>query len=345
MKIPEMTFGAGWHLPHKTVPRQIPQKIELLSVDLLDENRSLVNDLKGLAKILELELGWHYLLDLSWIIRNLGTVTGKRIMDAGAGTGLMQWYLAQKGADVISVDRQSRAALPLRFRSYFHIRGLRAEDLLTPGQVLLQSLNKPKLLLKNLASLFQHPMLPPTTDLDLAGEAQPEQRSAAKRKSTRSEPGHLPPGNIWIYNQDLASLKDIEDDSIDAVVAVSALEHNPPQSLTSVVNELLRVLKPGGALLATLTASPEQDWWHEPSSGWCYSESSLQRLFDLPADTLSNYDQYAELFNDLRRCTELRDHLASFYFQSDKNGMPWGKWDPQYLPVGVCKVKPRIAPA
>ena len=36
---------------------------------------------------------------------------------------------------------------------------------------------------------------------------------------------------------------------------------------------------------------------------------------------------------------ELRDNLASFYFRSGDNGMPWGKWDPQYQPVGVCKVK------
>jgi len=38
-------------------------------------------------------------------------------------------------------------------------------------------------------------------------------------------------------------------------------------------------------------------------------------------------------------CQELRDHLAEFYFLSGDNGMPWGKWDPQYQPVGVCKVK------
>ena len=27
--------------------------------------------------------------------------------------------------------------------------------------------------------------------------------------------------------------------------------------------------------------------------------------------------------------------LADFYFRSGDNGMPWGNWDPQYMPVGV----------
>ena len=31
------------------------------------------------------------------------------LVDAGAGVGLMQWYLASNGVDVLSVDRGSRA--------------------------------------------------------------------------------------------------------------------------------------------------------------------------------------------------------------------------------------------
>ena len=40
----------------------------------------------------------------------------------------------------------------------------------------------------------------------------------------------------------------------------------------------------------------------------------------------------------LRRSV-VRDNLARFYFQSGDNGMPWGKWDPQYQSVGVRKIK------
>ncbi|PWH13338.1 MAG: hypothetical protein DDG59_14380, partial [Anaerolineae bacterium] len=146
-------------------------------------------------------------------------------------------------------------------------------------------------------------------------------------------------GCVWIYNQDLSQLTDIPDNTLDAVAALSALEHNPPERLPSVVQELMRVLKPGGLLLATLGASPDRDWLHEPSQGWCYSEATLRRAFDLAPETPSNYNRYAELMEALRDCVELRDNLARFYFRSGENGMPWGKWDPQYQSVGILKVK------
>jgi hypothetical protein len=122
-------------------------------------------------------------------------------------------------------------------------------------------------------------------------------------------------------------------------VAVSALEHNPPESLPIVVAELMRVLKPGSKLLATLGASRDKDWLHVPSQGWCFTEASLRRLFDLSSDVSSNYDDYDVLLAALRDCVELRSGLASFYYHSGENGMPWGQWDPQYQAVGVCKVK------
>ncbi len=145
---------------------------------------------------------------------------------------------------------------------------------------------------------------------------------------------------MTIYNQDLKNLVDIPDNSLDAVVAISALEHNQPEELTLVVNELLRILKPGAPLLATLTAGSPQDWWHAPSSGWCYTDTSLRRFFQLPIDTPSNYARFDDLLTDLANCNELRDGLARFYFKTGDNGMPWGRWEPQYPPVGVCKIKP-----
>jgi ubiquinone/menaquinone biosynthesis C-methylase UbiE len=289
------------------------ERIEILSVDLLDKERQTVDELKRLARSLGLEFGWHYLLDLAWIISQLGSPTGKRIMDAGAGTGVMQWYLAERGAEVLSVDRASRADLPLRFRRRFRADGLRAQDLLPASQAFKKKMLGSDKLRAKIASQAR----------DLADLTQ------ASRTA----------GKVTIYNQDLKSLTDIPDDSLEAVVAVSALEHNTPQDLELVVEELLRVLKPGGVLLATLGAAQSQDWFHEPSQGWCYSEASLRRCFKLPAGTPSNYDQYTELFAALVGCAELRDDLASFYYRSGDNGMPWGIWDPQYQPVGVLKVK------
>ena len=291
----------------------MPDNIEILPVSLLDGNRSTVNKLKQLARQLGLEFGWHYLLDLTWIIQQLGPVEGKRVMDAGAGTGIMQWYLAEGGATVLSVDRASRANLPLRFRRRYRVHGLRKQDLLPFHRTIRSSLLGSGKLRARLASQRR--------ELSSLGSSQ---RAA---------------GQVIIYNQDLKNLAGIPDNSLDAVVAVSALEHNSPDDLQQVVAELLRVLKPGAPLLATLGAAPGEDWFHTPSQGWCYSEASLRRSFQFLPETPSNYVRYDELFTSLRDCAELRDNLARFYFQSGDNGMPWGKWDPQYQSVGVRKIK------
>lgn len=289
------------------------EKIEILPVILLTQHRDTVSELKQLARSLRLDFGWHYLLDLTWMITQLGPVEGKRIIDAGAGTGVMQWYLANHGAHVISVDRFSRANLPLRFRSRFNVQGARSDDLTPAWQVFKDNLRAQSNLKVKLSSQTR----------ELLGIVE---RQRAK-------------GDVTVYNQDLKHMPEIENDSTDAVVAVSALEHNQPDELESVVTELMRVLKPGGVLLATLGAARDQDWFHEPSQGWCYTDKSLRNYFELPNEVSSNYTDYDKLLSELSDCAELRENLAKFYFKSGDNGMPWGVWDPQYQSVGVCKIK------
>lgn len=302
-------------------PEGLSDKIEILSVELLDQNRSVVNHLRDLAARLHIELGWHYLLDLSWTIAQLGTVQNKIILDAGAGVGILQWYLAQAGAQVISVDRGSRLFLPLRFRSRFSVQGLTKSDLAPAHQVLMNYLKQPvgKPLVRKLAA-----------------------RSLAFwRDAISSLDKNHSDGSVTIYHQDLRSLAHIKDLSVDAVVSISALEHNSPEDLPVVARELMRVLKPGGPLLATLCAARDHDWYHQPSSGWCYTDTSLRRLFSLSPQAPSNYSSHAELFERLKNCAELKDNLARFYSHSDQTGMPGGVWNPEYQPVGVVKIKDR----
>lgn len=309
----------GMAIPPNTAQAdRLKDRIEILSVELLEQQRPLVTRLRRLARSLHLEFGWHYLLDLSWILSQVGNTRSAssaplRILDAGAGTGLIQWYLAEQGAEVISVDRMSRAHLPLRFRQRFRVQGLRKQDLAPTRQV------------------FQN-------NWKGAGKLQVKLVNQLKELSSLANL-HRSAGKVFIYNQDLRNLADIPDNSIDVVVSVSALEHNPPEDLPLVRAELLRVLRPGGALLATLCAAEQQDWFHQPSQGWCYTDASLRRLFALAEDVPSNYDRYAELFQALRGCEELRKNLARFYYRSGEGGMPWGVWDPKYQPVGVCKTK------
>jgi ubiquinone/menaquinone biosynthesis C-methylase UbiE len=296
------------------------EKLEILPVSLLESERQIIGELKDLASRLKLEFGWHYLLDLSWIIRQLDHVEGKSIIDAGAGTGVMQWYLAEKGAQVYSVDRDNRANLSPRFRRRFEVSGLREKDLDPRMSTKEVNANASLSSIKAWASDF----------FDQVKYELIENRVTSESQF---------PGRVVIYNQDLADLADIADNSMDAIVAVSSLEHNSHHDLESVVAEMMRILIPGGALFATLGAARDKDWFHEPSKGWCYSQETLRRIFSISPDTSSNYSQYDQLFEQLRTNKELQDNLAAFYFLSGDNGMPWGNWDPQYQPVGICKIK------
>ncbi|MFC2025995.1 class I SAM-dependent methyltransferase [Chloroflexota bacterium] len=306
------------------------QKIEIISIDILDHQRIMVDELKQLANSLKLEFGWHYLLDLTWIINELGVIKGKEIMDAGAGIGVMQWYLANHNVHVFSVDRESRADLPLRFRSNFYVDGLRKSDLLPSIQVVANNFKTDE---SNIE------VRSPSRRLIKFGRDLLTCTRLAFADNVPIFDNRGDKGRVTIYNQDLKHLGEIEDNILDAVVAVSALEHNTPDGLVQVVQEMMRVLKPGGVLLASLNAARDQDWWHKASSGWCYTDTSLRKIFDLPSHTPSNFDQYDKLFTALQNSTELRTNLARFYFQSGDNGMPWGKWDPKYQPLGICKVK------
>lgn len=296
--------------PAEPMEKCVEDKIELLATSLLDEERPVVEELRRLARELGLDFGWHYLLDLTWILRSLPPQARQgTILDAGAGVGLLQWYLAGQGAHVLSVDRLERNDLPLRFRGRFAVEGLHQADLHPFG----------------VSAWGKYPSLKAAGGDLLHGMAGLLKRSGQ--------------GKVTIYHQDLGELDDIPDNSIDGVVSVSALEHNSLAGLRKVVAELLRVLKPGGRLLATLTAGRDTDWFHEASQGWCYTAGTLREVFGLADNAADNYDQYDALLQALRNCAELREHLARFYFESGDNGMPWGKWDPQYLPVGVCKIK------
>jgi SAM-dependent methyltransferase len=293
----------------------IDDKVEILSVNLLNEQRNLLDEFKRVARELRLEFGWHYLLDLAWITSQLDLEKTHKVIDAGAGTGVMQWFLSQRGIDVFSIDRGSRAHLPYHFRAFSPVQGLRPEDLagrLPTAFYLLKNARSRRVKLET--------FLP-----------------TIRARTVEQADGR---GTVYLYNQDLSALSKLESNSIDAVVAVSSLEHNTPEALRMVVKELLRVLKPGGKLLATLGAAVKEDWFHEPSKGWNYTEASLREIFQLDSAASSNYTEYDLLFEELKNNQELSGGLAGFYSTASRRGMPWGEWDPQYIPVGVSKVKP-----
>lgn len=294
-------------------------ELTLLPVDLLVREASLVSEFREKSLAVRVGLGWHYLLDLAWAARLLDPHRGMWVLDAGAGWGLMQWWLADRGVNVLSVDRDSRHALASNLRTRHSVSGWRTEDL------------------GPLPALSWRSIAPPRSPLRWHHYPQKLLQAMALLRARRRHVSAF--GTVFISQQDLAALQYVDDESMDAVVSISALEHNSLEDLPTCVAELLRVLKPGGKLIATLGAAKDLDWFHEPSKGWCLTEGTLRRVFSLPDDCPTNFEHYDAIFETLRACDVLRVNLDRLYFLSGDNGMPWGVWNPKYLPVGVMRTK------
>ncbi|MCE9647502.1 MAG: class I SAM-dependent methyltransferase [Chloroflexi bacterium] len=238
-------------------------------------------------------------------------------MDAGAGIGFVQWYLAKQGAQIISIDRSDRTSIPFHLVNQFNVQGYTPSD---------RPLSLPELInpFNNRAGIFSRVK---ALVRGVIGKIR-------YKEGARAE------GSVKLFRKDLATLNEIPDGSVDLVVSISALEHNKNiEDVKAIIEELLRILKPGGKMLITLPASDKSDWFHEPAYSWCFTEATLKYIFQLSGNTPSNYDQYESIFVQVKNSNELRNHLSWRYFVSPRSGMPYGKWDPKYLPVGVVKYK------
>jgi SAM-dependent methyltransferase len=309
--------GANQH----PVPEYDADLLHILPVSLLETHADYVAEFLAIARELDKPLGWHYLLDLAWTAAEVESSVAENatVLDAGAGTGLMQLWLADHGRGVISVDRMPRY-FPAKLRNWCSIveyaSGRPGPTINEACRSVARAVREKRYVARSMACLAA---------------------TARDRLLYRLEPRAA--GTIRILEADLLDLTEIPSESVDAVVSISSLEHNSPENLVRVLAELLRVLKPGGRIIATLGAAKDRDWYHHPSSGWCYTEASLRDAFGLNEACPSNYDDYDALFESLKGCGFLRENLSEFYFHAGNNGMPWGIWNPLYQSVGVIKTK------
>jgi SAM-dependent methyltransferase len=272
-------------------------------MDMLSRRQDLKQEVLDAVKRFDVNIGWHYILDFVWLLEEVETLPpGSTILDAGAGHGLMQMLLAARGHKVLSIDYSPR----IPFDSYRKEASIRV--LARPG--------------------FD------TAYLDRVRARGMDAAESDEPLALLAEDGV----DIVYWRADISDLSPLPDACVDAVVSVSALEHNSKEKLLTCRNELERVLRPGGTMHVTVCGSDGDEWYHEPSKGWCYSEKSLVEYFELRGPE-SNYGDAAAAFAELKQGDGLKEHLSKSYFLSGDNGMPWGKWNPEYLAVGVRKNK------
>lgn len=305
------------------------ENLQLLSIELIEEHAEKVKEIDNLCKALWRGLGWHYLLDLIWILNEIEKAelpAGSTILDAGGGQGMLQYLLAERGYNIVSVDYSPRRIPRLYgwLYDFEHMgyQGVIGQDAYSEH---IAALNRIGPKLKQLPYRITRHKFAPMRMLGML---------------IRRFLGWRKPGRIQIYHADMMDMGELVDGSVDAVVSVSAIEHMQREDIPKAAKELVRILKPGGILALTLSAAREEDWFSENASGWCFTSTSLRDLFEISPKDLFGPKDYDLVMAGLQKSRELQKRLASSYYISGDNGMPWGIWDPKYIPVGVmirCK--------
>ena len=296
-------------------------EIELLKPDLLSDKKSF-NEVYFWIKMFVSEVGWHYPLDLIWQykkILDLDLPKGSTILDAGAGSGMMQFILAGQGYNILSVDFSDRK-IPLLQSKIFKMKNDNHKIIKNDYTKHLSAnykfsfakiFHKLKLSFKNLSIFYIIKGL------------------INKKKY----------GSIQYIRSDFSDLSFLQSNSIDAVVSTSAIEHNPEhENLKKAIVEFNRVLKPKSAMFITTSAINKKCFFDKPTKGYLYDENTLLDIFQLSKHK-SNFSKYSEIFDQIFTCNFLKENIAFGYKNNPNCGLPFGIWNPRYLPVGVIKWK------
>lgn len=273
------------------------------------------------------EVGWHYIIDLAWIYSIIKDwPRSYKIIDAGGGVGPTQFMLAELGFHVTNIDLVMSSPSQYLVQRYgtqlTRLKSYEPSDYVQhlEGRVDIHTLTR------NLRNLIKNTYL---------WERLSSYSYNWRHDAWRANQGAKPLGKIdWIQGN-LCHMPEIKDASFDAVVSLSSLEHIPLDLLPNALNELERVLKPQSLMAITTSATDaEETWFHEPSKGACFSSKGLAKLFN--AQDISKQSA-TEILKKYQKSSYLRDNLGASYYASGNNGMPWGKWNPRYIPVGIWR--------
>jgi ubiquinone/menaquinone biosynthesis C-methylase UbiE len=273
------------------------------------------------------QIGWHYFIDLAWIYSQIKSwPKGYRILDAGGGRGPIQFLLAELGYNVTNLDlllSEPAQWIKTRYRVTLETAKSYQETAYVDHLVKYSVSNSVVRMLRKAVS-----------NSSVYKYATARKFSNA-HDQWRDENGVVDEiGRLYWMKANLSRVPEIASNTFDAVVSVSAIEHIPLDSLPQAWAEIGRICKPNAKVAITTSATEQETtWFHYPSQGLCFSEFDLQSI--LGAHPCRGNLPASEMVEKYRACTFLKNNLAAFYSRSGENGMPWGKWDPAYFPVGV----------
>lgn len=319
------------------------EKIELLNIGLFSEKEKLKTIDRWLG-VMNWSNGWHYDLDIIWIllqINELGLARGSTIIDAGAGLGITQFILAAQGYNVLSLDFIDRA-IPKFSKRIFNIEkvdhdlgGYRHEymEFMNYGQKNGRQPISPR----RLAEFFKKAVDLKRLNLNvyLAGHYFRQAVNLAYALELMRD--HSGFGKITFLRGTFNNIP-LANNIADALVSVSAFEHNTYDDMSASIVEFLRVVKKNSPLFITTSASESEDWYFKPPKAWNFSKETLSSWFGISESNV--VFNYREVFNGIVNSKLMEKRMPLSYKLSAENGLPYGRLkDAQYLPVGIVKMK------
>lgn len=321
----------------------IKEKIELLDVNLLNED-SKIKDIDHWLEVFNWPNGWHYDLDIIWVLKCIEESKlpkGSTIIDAGAGLGMTQFILASYGFNVISLDFTDRQ-IPKYSKKIFNI--VKSDEnfgdftheymeFMTYGQ---DNGSKEKTRRK-LFPLVRKLLNPARFGMNMYKATYLLKQRLNFSYLIETMKKHDNFGKITFLRGAFNKIP-LKNNTADALVSVSAFEHNTYEDMPGSVKEFLRVVKKDSPLIITTSASEKEDWYFKPPKAWNFSSKTLSSWFNIAEDKVE-YD-YRKVFENITNSKLLESRISPFYKFTGNNGLPYGNIkEIKYLPVGIVKIK------
>ena len=309
--------------------------IELLDIGLL-EDKELLKDIDHWLEVFNWPNGWHYDLDIIWIAKQLennNILPGATILDAGAGYGMTQFLLAARGYNVISLDFTNRD-FPKKAKGIFDI-DIIENDLGSYKSEYMEYMTYGKSTdvfidtIKSTSKLLLHP-------IKVIHRLNNKLKSYIEYHNEKTR-NHNKFGKIKFLRGTFNNIP-LNDNAVDALISISAFEHNKCNDMPGSINEFNRVIKNEGIMFITTSAARDKDWYQEASKGWNFTKETLSSWFNISNENIDfNYDVK---YHGISNSKKLFDRLDDHYKNKNSSTVPKGDLKKiEYIPVGIIKRK------
>jgi hypothetical protein len=279
-------------------------KLKVLSPKTIKLNFFKTLHLWLISKVFNRPQGWHYYLDQIAIMDILNDAPAHKILDAGAGLGIIQYVLALKGHTVYSLDYSNRI-FPWYYRLFvkFSVIDNEGFDYKHSYQSFIRYrvgfTEKIRKLLNPIA-VFMKVYNSVLTLLCVIVYFLLRLLSFKKR------------GQINLIR---ASFSDIPftDSYFDSVISVSAIEHSDIDMLPNTVSEINRVWNPtgvGNIILTTSACDGPSNSYDKPTESTLFCENFLLKEFGISSGCL---DSIKAVSADYNQSMSWRNTLHNYY--------------------------------